>query len=140
MPIAGGPAVAVSQSTVESTFGVAYFPTDDRILVIHDHGGNENNHLYVIRDGKEQDLTPGKWLKVEFLQWTHDGSAFHIRTNEREAKIFDIYRLAVSDYARTLVDKDEVGMRPATFPMTAAGSRCPTPRPQRTATFCSGAS
>jgi dipeptidyl aminopeptidase/acylaminoacyl peptidase len=109
MPVAGGEATPVTRSTVESTFAISYFPNDDRILFTHDEGGNENNHLYVIKDGQEQDLTPGKALKASFLKWTHDGSAFYIRTNERDPKFFDIYRVQADGYARTLVYKDEIG-------------------------------
>src|SRR5262249_32024699 len=73
VPVAGGEPTPVTRSTVESTFAVSYFPKDDRILVTYDQGGNEYAHLYVIRDGKEQDLTPGKSVKARFLKWTRDG-------------------------------------------------------------------
>jgi dipeptidyl aminopeptidase/acylaminoacyl peptidase len=107
--VAGGQPTPVTRSTVESTFVVSFFPRDDRILFTHDQGGNENNHLYVIRDGQEHDLTPGKTLKAQFLKWTRDGSAFYILTNERDPKFFDLYRIAADGYARTLIYKDEVG-------------------------------
>jgi dipeptidyl aminopeptidase/acylaminoacyl peptidase len=109
VPIAGGDAAPVTRSTVESTFAIAYFPKDDRILFTYDQGGDENNHLYVLQGEKVQDLTPGKTLKANFLKWTHDGSAFYISTNERDPKFFDLYRLETRGYARTLVYKDEVG-------------------------------
>jgi dipeptidyl aminopeptidase/acylaminoacyl peptidase len=109
IPVAGGEPTPVTRSTVESTYAVSYFPRDDRILVTYDQGGNENSHLYVIQDGKEKDLTPGKALKARFLKWTRDGSAFYLLTNERDPKFFDIYRVLADGYARTLVYKDEVG-------------------------------
>jgi dipeptidyl aminopeptidase/acylaminoacyl peptidase len=109
VPVEGGPPSPATASTVESTFAVSFFPKDDRILFTHDRGGDENNHLYVIRDGREQDLTPGKALKARFMKWTRDGAAFYIQTNERDARFFDVYRIAADAYARTLVYKDEVG-------------------------------
>jgi tricorn protease-like protein len=54
-------------------------------------------------------LTQGRTLKASFLKWTHDGSAFYIRTNQRDPKFFDIYRLESDGYKRTLVYQDEVG-------------------------------
>jgi dipeptidyl aminopeptidase/acylaminoacyl peptidase len=109
VPVAGGPPMPVTRSTVESTFGVSFFPKDDRILFTYDQGGNEHNHLYLIRDGQEQDLTPGQSLKARFLKWTHDGSAFYMLTNERDPKFFDTYRVEADGYKRTLLYKDEVG-------------------------------
>ena len=49
------------------------FPKDDRILFTRDQGGNELNHLYVLKDGQERDLTPGEKLKAQFGGWTPDG-------------------------------------------------------------------
>jgi dipeptidyl aminopeptidase/acylaminoacyl peptidase len=109
VPVAGGEPSPGTRSAVDSTFSVSFFPGDDRILFTHDRGGDENNHLYVIRDGREQDLTPGKALKARFMKWTRDNAAFYIQTNERDAKFFDIYRVEADGYARTLVYKDEVG-------------------------------
>lgn len=109
VPIKGGEPTPVTQSTVESTYSVSFFPKDDRILFTHDQGGNENNHLYVIQRGKERDLTPGTKLKANFLQWTHDGSAFYFMSNERDPRFFDIYRVAADGYANNLFYKDDVG-------------------------------
>src|SRR5262245_29285004 len=54
VPVAGGEPAPVTKSTTDSTFAVAYFPKDDRILYTHDQGGNENNHLYLrTKDGDE---------------------------------------------------------------------------------------
>ena len=41
----------------------AAFAKDDRILFTRDQGGNELNHLYVLKDGQERDLTPGDKLR-----------------------------------------------------------------------------
>jgi dipeptidyl aminopeptidase/acylaminoacyl peptidase len=109
VPVGGGEPAPVTRSTVESTFSIAFFPRDDRILFTHDQGGNENNHLYVIHGGKEHDLTPGRTLRASFLKWTHDGSAFYFQTNERDRKFFDIYRMGTDGYARALTYQDEVG-------------------------------
>jgi dipeptidyl aminopeptidase/acylaminoacyl peptidase len=110
VPVVGGPAVAITQSTTDTTTAIAYFPADDRVLYTRDKGGDENNHLFVReRDGTERDLTPGGKLKAKFEGWTRDGSAFYVLSNERDARFFDLYRYDVASYERRLVFKDEVG-------------------------------
>ena len=78
VPVAGGNWTPVTTSTTESTYAVSYFPNDDRMLFTRDQGGNELNHLYVLKDGQERDLTPGEKLKAQFAGWTPDGSAFFV--------------------------------------------------------------
>jgi dipeptidyl aminopeptidase/acylaminoacyl peptidase len=110
VPVGGGEATPVTRSTTDSTYAVAYFPSDDRILVTRDKGGDEQNHLFVIeRDGKHRDLTPGEKLKARFVGWTHDGGAFHVLTNERDPKFFDVYRYDAQTYDRKLVYQDDAG-------------------------------
>ena len=110
VPVTGGEPNQITRSTTESTFSIGYFPNDSRILYTHDQGGNENNHIYVLNlDGKEKDLTPGNKLKAQFLGWTHDGKAFYISTNERDARFFDIYKLDAVSFDRKLLYQDTVG-------------------------------
>jgi dipeptidyl aminopeptidase/acylaminoacyl peptidase len=100
----------VTRSTNDSTFAVGYFPKDNRVLYTRDAGGDENNHLYVLDvDGRERDLTPGAKLKAMFTGWTHDDRALYVRTNERDRRFFDIYRLDAASYERTLFYQDDVG-------------------------------
>lgn len=114
VPIAGGAWVPVTKSTTDSTFAVAYFPHDPRILITRDQGGNELNHLYVVaEDGSERDLTPGGKLKAAFGGWTHDGSAFYVSSNERDPKFFDLYRYDAKSYARTLFFENTESYFPA---------------------------
>ena len=113
MPVAGGKPEALTKSTTDSTFAISYFPHDDRILYTRDAGGNEQNHLYVLEsDGKERDLTPGAKLKAQFGQWSQDGKAFFVLTNERDGRFFDVYRYDAKTYERTLFYKEEKGYQP----------------------------
>ena len=57
----------VTSSTEESYFAQGYSPLTGEILYSADKGGNENSHLYLIRDGKSVDLTPGKNAKASIL-------------------------------------------------------------------------
>ncbi len=89
----GGKPEQLTKATTDTTYGVSYFPNDDRILYTRDKGGDENNHLYVRElNGVEKDLTPGDKLKAQFAGWHPDGAAFYVMTNERDPKFFDLYR------------------------------------------------
>jgi dipeptidyl aminopeptidase/acylaminoacyl peptidase len=111
IPVAGGKPQPMTASSIDSTYGVDYFYNDDRILFTRDKGGNEQNHLFVRElDGSEKDLTPGDKLKASFEGWRPDGSAFYVSTNERDPKVFDIYRYDATTYARTMIYENKTGM------------------------------
>jgi dipeptidyl aminopeptidase/acylaminoacyl peptidase len=114
VPVAGGPWTPITSSTTDSTYAVAFFPHDDRILLTRDQGGNELNHLYVrTPDGQERDITPGATLKAQFLDWTPDGAAFHVASNERDPKFFDLYRYDAKTYTRARLFENSDGYFPA---------------------------
>jgi dipeptidyl aminopeptidase/acylaminoacyl peptidase len=114
MPVGGGEWTAVTTSATDNNYAVGYFPADDRVLITRDQGGNELNHLYVIgADGVETDLTPGENLKADFLGFTADGSAFHVISNERDPRFFDVYRYDAASYERTLVYENTAGLEPS---------------------------
>ena len=108
--VAGSAAKQLTNSTIESTFAVSYFPNDSRFLYTYDRGGNENNHLYLGgADGAERDLTPGDKTKANFVGWSHDRKSFFYSTNERDARFFDVFEMNLADMKPTLVFKDEAG-------------------------------
>jgi dipeptidyl aminopeptidase/acylaminoacyl peptidase len=110
VPVTGGTASQLTNSTKESTFAVSYFPTDARILYTYDRGGNENSHIYVRDlDGKERDLTPGDKVKANFIDWSHDRKSFFFSTNERDPRFFDIYEMPIDTFKPSLIYKDETG-------------------------------
>jgi dipeptidyl aminopeptidase/acylaminoacyl peptidase len=106
--VKGGALKPLTDSAKDSTYAVAFFPKDDRVLVTRDAGGNELNHLYVREaDGTLKDLTPGDKLKAGFMGWSQDHKAFYVSTNERDPRFIDVYRYATDGYARTLAFKNE---------------------------------
>ena len=110
VPVTGGAATQLTNSTKESTFSVSYFPNDARFLYSYDRGGNENSHLYLRElDGTERDLTPGDKVKANFLGWSHDRKSFFFSTNERDPRFFDIYEMPIDTLKPSLVYKDETG-------------------------------
>lgn len=104
LPVAGGDLAPLTTSTTNAVFSISYFPTDDRILVSSDGGGNELTHIYVRNaDGTQQDLTPGDKHASEFIGWAGDGKTFWIATNERDPQMFDLYSYDAATFARKLV-------------------------------------
>lgn len=103
-PLDGSAPTPLTNSTVDSTFAISWFPEDDRILYFADEGGNENDHIYVREiDGSSRDLTPGDNVKASFMSWHEDDQQFYIISNERDARYYDVYKYQVSDYSRELV-------------------------------------
>jgi dipeptidyl aminopeptidase/acylaminoacyl peptidase len=110
VPVRGGAAKQLTDSTKESTYAVSYFPSDPRFVYTYDRGGNENSHLYVREaGGSERDLTPGEKTKANFLGWAFDRKSFFYSTNERDPRFFDIYEMTIADFRARPVYKDETG-------------------------------
>lgn len=104
MPVGGGDAVPLTDSSDNAIFAVSWFPADGRILYTYDGGGDELNHIVVReQDGSSRDLTPGDAVKADFLGWDSDGSSFYILTTERDGANFDVYRYSATDYSRERV-------------------------------------
>jgi dipeptidyl aminopeptidase/acylaminoacyl peptidase len=99
-----------------TTFAISYFPKDNRILVTHDQGGNELNHLFLIEpNGQERDLTPGNGLKANFSGWSRDERSFFFETNQRDKRYFDLYRMDAATYEKSLVYENKGGYQIGAF-------------------------
>lgn len=111
VPVSGGAASQLTNSTKESTFAVSYLPKDTRFLYRYDRGGNENEHIYLReQDGTERDLTPGDKVKANFLGWSQDRKTFFYSTNERDPRFFDVFEMPIDTFKPTLIYKDENGL------------------------------
>jgi dipeptidyl aminopeptidase/acylaminoacyl peptidase len=104
LPIAGGEPTALTQSTTNAIFAISYFPSDNRILVSSDGGGDELAHIYVREaDGSLKDLTPGDKHIAQFVGWSGDAKTFWLATNERNPQMFDVYAYDAATFSRELV-------------------------------------
>ena len=111
VPVSGGSAAQLTNSTKESTFAISYFPNDARFLYTYDRGGNENNHIFLRElDGSDRDLTPGEKVKARFNGWSHDRKTFFYSTNERDPRFFDLYEMPIDTFKPVLLYKDETGL------------------------------
>jgi len=104
LPLDGGAAEQLTDSSDNAMYALTWFPNDERILYTYDNGGNELNHVIVREaDGMLHDLTPGDELKAAFLRWSDDGQHFYLITTERNQKSFDVYRYSAEDYSREMI-------------------------------------
>ena len=111
VPIAGGEAKQLTQSTRESAYAISWFPTDERFLYRYDKGGDENEHIYLRElDGTERDLTLGEKTKANFHGWSHDRKSFFFSTNERDSKFFDVFEMSIAELKPVLLFKNETGI------------------------------
>lgn len=109
--IEDGTARQLTRSTTESYFAIDYVPATGEILFTADQGGNENNHIYLLKsDGNTVDLTPGENKKTFFAGWSEDKSSFYYGSNKRDPKFFDIYRMNVDDWTSSLLYENEKGL------------------------------
>ena len=99
----------VTNSVEESYFAVAYSPLTNEIIYSADKGGNENSHLYLIRDGESIDLTPGENTKASFLGWTQDEKEMYILSNTRNPKYFDLYKIKMDDLSTKMIMENNEG-------------------------------
>jgi prolyl oligopeptidase len=94
----------LTHSNTDSIIAVSWFPNDSRLLYTCDSAGNELNHIFVMTPQRQTvDLTPGRRLKSKFVSWQRDASGFFVLTNERDSRVFDLYRYASDDYQRQLI-------------------------------------
>lgn len=94
----------LTHSVSENILGVSYFPKDDRILISKDSGNRENSVLCALEpEGKEIVLTPGEEVQAFFHRWGSDQQSFYISTNEREQRLYDLYRIDARTFERTLI-------------------------------------
>ena len=74
------------------------------MLISRDFGDIENKVLCVLDpDGRETRISHGARVQTVFHNWTADGKAFYISTNERDAKFFDVYKVDAATYERKLL-------------------------------------
>ncbi len=106
--VADGSMKPLTHSTTESLFAIDYVPNSADVLYFADKGGDENDHLYLLKpDGSSQDLTPGAKEKAGFLSWTKDKKAFYYTSNVRDPRFFDVYKMEVGVWTPALIYQND---------------------------------
>ena len=108
--IADGSQTAITNSENESLFAVDYVPGSEDILYSADKGGNEINHLYLLKpDGTSTELTTGENEKVNFAGWSEDDKYMYYLSNKRNPQFFDLYRMKVGTWEPEMLYENKEG-------------------------------
>jgi dipeptidyl aminopeptidase/acylaminoacyl peptidase len=111
LPVDGSSPIRLTNSSTESLFGISYFPEDNRILYSSNIGGNELDHIYLLKeDGTSVDLTPWEQSKSSFFEWARDNQSFFFISNKRDAKFFDLYEMDIQTFESKLIYQNNEGL------------------------------
>ncbi len=108
--VADGSRRQITHSDKESFFGIDYVPGTGEILYAADKGGNELDHIYLLKsDGTSVDLTPGEKEKAQFAGWSDDKSAMFYLSNKRDPRFFDLYKMPVESWDAEMIYRNDDG-------------------------------
>lgn len=99
----------LTNSKEESFFVRGYSPNTGEVIYSADKGGNENSHIYLIREGNSIDLTPGENTKASYVGWTNDELGMYIISNSRDPRFFDLYKIDIVTLESEMVFKNDSG-------------------------------
>ena len=99
----------LTDSKEESFFVRGYSPNTGEVVYSADKGGNENSHIYLIREGKSIDITPGENTKASFVGWTKDELGMYFISNSRDPRFFDLYKIDIVTLNSEMVFKNDSG-------------------------------
>ncbi len=99
----------LTYSKEESFFVRGYSPSTSEVIYSADKGGNENSHIYIIREGNSIDLTPGENTKASYVGWTKDELGMYVISNSRDPRFFDLYKIDIVTLKSEMVFKNDSG-------------------------------
>ena len=99
----------LTDSKEESFFVRGYSPNTGEVIYSADKGGNENSHIYLIREGNSIDLTPGENTKASYVGWTKDELGMYVISNSRDPRFFDLYEIDIVTLNSEMVFKNDIG-------------------------------
>ena len=99
----------LTYSKEESFFVRGYSPSTGEVIYSADKGGNENSHIYLIREGNSIDLTPGENTKASYVGWTKDELGMYVISNSRDPRFFDLYKIDIVTLNSEMVFKNDSG-------------------------------
>ena len=109
--IASGSKKQITNSQEESFFAIDYVPGTNDILYAADKGGNEIDHIYLLKEDKTTtDLTPAENEKAQFAGWSQDKKSMFYTSNKRNPKFFDLYKMGIDNWEAEMIYQNDDGM------------------------------
>jgi len=105
-------AKAVTADTTRPIRQYFWAYTNKQILYLQDTGGDENFHVFRVdvADGKTTDLTPYKGARSSIIAMNpRQPTTLLVSSNDRDAKVFDVYKVDLLTAKRTLVVQNTDG-------------------------------
>ena len=99
----------ITDSKEESFFVRGYSPNTGEVIYSADKGGNENSHVYIIRNEESIDLTPGENTRASFFGWTNDELGMYIQSNSRDPRFFDLYEINIKTLDSKMIFRNDAG-------------------------------
>lgn len=106
---------SLTHSKKDSYFAVDFLPGSNKFIYSADQGGNENSHLYLMKEGDTvaKDLTPWPKSANRFAGWSDDKKAIYVASNQRNPQFFDIWKLDTDTWTPVLLYENNEGLDPA---------------------------
>ncbi|MEI6061830.1 MAG: alpha/beta fold hydrolase, partial [Bacteroidota bacterium] len=102
-------------SKKDSYFAVDYLPGSSKYIYSADQGGNENYHLYLMKQGdtSAKDLTPWPKSTSSFAGWSLDKKSMYVASNQRNPQFFDVWKMDTASWTPVLLYQNNEGFDPA---------------------------
>ena len=103
--LSSGEKEQLTDSKIDSYFSESYVPGTNQIIYSADQGGNENYKLYLLEDdGSSSVLTPKDSVANQFLGWSENDEFMYIRSNRRDLRFFDLYKMQIDTAKQTKME------------------------------------
>jgi len=102
----------LTRSKTDSYFSMDYLPGTSKFIYSADQGGNENSHLYLMKQGDTvaKDLTPWPGSANSFYGWSDDKKSMYVSSNQRNPRFFDIWKLDTATWKPTMLYQNNEGL------------------------------
>jgi dipeptidyl aminopeptidase/acylaminoacyl peptidase len=102
----------LTRSKKDSYFSMDYLPGSSKFIYSADQGGNENSHLYLMKQGdtSAKDLTPWPGSANSFYGWSEDKKSMYVSSNQRNPQFFDIWKLDAVSWKPAMLYQNNEGL------------------------------
>ncbi len=102
----------LTRSKTDSYFSVDYLPGSSKFIYSADKGGNENTHLYLMKQGdtSAKDITPWPNSRNSFAGWSEDKKSMYVSSNQRNPQFFDIWKLDTLTWKPAILYQNTEGL------------------------------
>lgn len=102
----------LTRSKTDSYFSMDYLPGSSKFIYSADQGGNENSHLYLMKQGDTaaKDLTPWPGSANSFYGWSEDKKSMYVSSNHRNPQFFDVWKLDTATWKPAMLYQNNEGL------------------------------